>query len=144
MQALADVAQAALPIRVGTVHINSDGLLGIAATPAPSAQQFVLDDLLFNISLAPDGEGTRFRIWAEIGWVPYTAQSPQRRRDILTILRATQHLERACFVLDSGQKILVIGESHVEQHIDVSGVAYESVQFLQEVRPYLRILGEYL
>jgi hypothetical protein len=144
MQALAEVAQAALPLRVGTVHVTADGLLGIAATPKPSAQQFVLDDLLYNVSLTPDGATTRFRIWAEIGWVPYSIQSPQRRRDILTILRASQHLERACFVLDSAQKILVIGESHVDEHLDISGVVYESLLFLQEVRPYLRILANYM
>ena len=57
---------------------------------------------------------------------------------------ATQHLERSCFVLDGGQKILVIGESHVDEHIDVTGVVYETIRFLQEVRPYLRILSDFL
>ena len=47
-------------------------------------------------------------------------------------------------MLDGGQKILVIGESHVDEHIDVTGVVYETVQFLQEVRPYLRILSDFL
>ena len=144
MQPLAEVSQAALPLRLGTVHINADGLLGIASTPAPSKQQFVIDDVLYHVSIDPAGDGSRFRIWAELGWVPYTAQSPQRRRDVLAILRATQHLERSCFVLDEGQKILVIGESHVDEHIDVTGVVFETLLFLQEVRPYLRILSEYL
>jgi len=130
MQPLAEVCQAALPLRLGTVHITQDGLLGIAATPAASNQRFVIDDLLFHVSTDPVGNGSRFRIWAELGWVPYTAQSPQRRRDVLTILRATQHLERSCFVLDGGQKILVIGESHVEEHIDVTGVVFETLLFL--------------
>jgi hypothetical protein len=144
MQPLAEVSQAALPLRLGTVHVNSDGLLGISAVPASAKQRFVIDDLLFNVSIDPVGDGSRFRIWSEIGWVPYTAQSPQRRRDVLAILRATQHLERSCFVLDEGQKILVIGESHVDEHIDVTGVVCETLLFLQEVRPYLRILSEYL
>ena len=144
MQPLAEVSQAALPLRLGTVHVNSDGLLGIASTPAPSKQQFVIDDMLYHVSTEPAGDGSRFRIWAELGWVPYTAQSPERRRDVLAILRATQHLERSCFVLDGGQKILVIGESHVDEHIDVTGVVFETLLFLQEVRPYLRILSEYL
>jgi hypothetical protein len=144
MQPLAEVSLAALPLRLGTVHVNSDGLLGISATPAPAEQRFVIDDLLFHVSTDPVGDGSRFRIWSEIGWVPYTAQSPQRRRDVLAILRATQHLERSCFVLDEGQKILVIGESHVDEHIDVTGVVFETLLFLQEVRPYLRILSEYL
>ena len=133
-----------MPLRLGTVHVNSDGLLGISATPAPAKQRFVIDDLLFNVMTDPIGNGSRLRIWAELGWVPYTAQSPQRRRDVLAILRATQHLERSCFVLDEGQKILVIGESHVDEHIDVTGVVFETLLFLQEVRPYLRILSEYL
>ncbi len=144
MQPLAEVSQAALPLRLGTVHVNADGLLGIASTPAPSKQQFVIDDVLYHVSIDPVGDGSRFRIWAELGWVPYTAQSPQRRRDVLAILRATQHLERSCFVLDGGQKILVIGESHVDEHIDVTGVVYETIRFLQEVRPYLRILSDFL
>ena len=144
MQPLAEVSQAALPLRLGTLHVSADGLLGIASTPAPSKQQFVIDDVLYHVSTEPAGDGSRFRIWAELGWVPYTAQSPQRRRDVLAILRATQHLERSCFVLDGGQKILVIGESHVDEHIDVTGVVYETIQFLQEVRPYLRLLSDFL
>lgn len=47
-------------------------------------------------------------------------------------------------MLDGGQKILVIGELHVDEHIDVTGMVYETVQFLQEVRPYLRILSDFL
>ncbi|EWY37127.1 hypothetical protein N825_21300 [Skermanella stibiiresistens SB22] len=148
MQAIAEVSQAALPLRLGTVHVNSDGLLGIAAAPSPSNQRFVLDDLMFHISTTPLGAefgfGTRFRIWAEIGWVPYTAQSPRARRDVLAILRASRHLERSCFVIDEGQKILVIGESRVDEHIDVTGLVQETLMFLQEVRPYLRILADHL
>lgn len=144
MQALVEVSQAALPLRLGTVHVTPDGLLGIAAVPSASNQRFVVDDLLFQVSTTPIGDRMRFRIWAEIGWVPYTAQSPERRRDVLTILRASQHLERACFVLDDGQKILVIGESEAEEHLDVTGVVFETLLFLQEVRPYLRILSDYL
>jgi hypothetical protein len=67
MQPLAEVSQAALPLRLGTVHINSDGLLGIAATPAPSKQRFVIDDVLYHVSIDPVGDGSRFRIWAELG-----------------------------------------------------------------------------
>ena len=44
------------PLRLGTVHINADGLLGIAATPAPSKQRFAIDDVLYHVSIDPVGD----------------------------------------------------------------------------------------
>jgi len=144
MPPLAEVANVALPLQVGTVHITADGLLGLLETPRPSNQRFRLDDLIYHVALTPEEFGTRFRIWAELGYVPYTAQSPEIRRDLQAILRATRELERACFVLDASQKIVVIGETISEEPMTVDSMVYEVLRFLQEARPFVRLLADYL
>ena len=133
-----------LPVRLGTVHRRPDGTFGIARTPRLATQRFVLDDLLFHIALLPEEDGTRLRIWAEIGYVPYTAQSADRRRDVLHILRAACILKNACFALEGGQKILALGESLFREHLTIDGMMHETVLFVQEVRPFIRLLGDHL
>lgn len=133
-----------LPARLGTVHLRPDGTFGIARAPRPATQRFVLDDLLFHIALLPEEHGTRVRIWVEIGYVPYTAQSAERRRDVLHVLRATRTLANACFALEGGQKILALGESLFREHLTIDGMMHETVLFVQEVRPFIRLLGNHL
>ncbi|WP_207478317.1 hypothetical protein [Arenibaculum pallidiluteum] len=148
MPPLADVANVALPLQIGTVHVTPDGLLGIHESPRPSNQRFQLDDLLYHVTLSPEttdeGSFTRFRIWAELGYVPYTAQAPEQRRGVLSVLRAARGLERACFVVDPSQKILVIGETISAEPMTVDSMVYEVLLFVQEARPYVRILADYL
>jgi hypothetical protein len=144
LPALSDVANTALPLRLGTVHVTPEGLLGIRETPPPSSQRFVLDDLPFQVALSPEGDGTRYRIWAELGYVPYTAHSPERRAAVVRILRAARSLETACFALERGQKIVVLGETVSEEPLTVDGMMFETVRFLQEARPFIRLLGRYL
>jgi hypothetical protein len=144
MLALAEVANAALPLQIGTVYVTPDGLLGIKATPGPSSQRFLLDKVLYHVALTPEEAGTRFRIWAELGYVPYTAQDPARRREVAAILRAARDLGRACFVVDPGQKIIAIGETISAEPLTVDSLVYEIVLFMQEARPFVRLLGRYL
>jgi hypothetical protein len=144
MPRLAEVAGAALPLRFGAVHVTADGLLRIHERPPPSHQRFVLDDIVYHVALRPEGDGTRLSLWAEVGYVPYTAQSPDRRNAVLRVLQATKGLERACFALDRGHKIVALAELVTEEPPTVDAMVYETVRFLQEARPFIRLLGGYL
>lgn len=144
IESLAELARSPLPLSRNAVHVTTDGVLGIAHAPAPSRLRFNIDHLQFHVSVSPEGNGSMCQIWAEVGHVPYTAQSPTKRRDVLTILRGTRNLERAHFVLEDGQKILVLSESHVDGPVTPDVLVYETVMLLQEARPFLRLFAEHL
>jgi len=142
---LAREVEAGLPVGRGVVTVSDTGDVNVRRPADPSRHHFFLDGLLFRVSLTPRDDGTtRFQIWAEVGYLPYSIESPEKRARLLTILRATQWLEDARFVLDESQKILVLGQRDIQGHATLSDLMYELVQFLQQARPYLRVMGQYI
>ncbi|MFM2045638.1 MAG: hypothetical protein RLY86_4214 [Pseudomonadota bacterium] len=154
-QALATVARiarevdAGLPLAPGGITVAEDGSIEVRREPAASRHHFFLDGLLFHISLTPTTDpagnpSTLYQIWAEVGYMPYTIESPEKRARLAAILRASHWLKRARFVLDDKQKILVLAQQDVAGSPTLADMMYETVQFLQEARPYLRVFGQYL
>ncbi|HYG90535.1 MAG TPA: hypothetical protein VD978_30245 [Azospirillum sp.] len=143
LRSLAQVAQGALPIGLNAVVLTPDGVPFIARPPQPSKLSFVVDGLPFHAAVSPDGDGAVCQIWAEVGHIPYTAQAPDRRRRLLAILRGIPKLERARFVVQE-QKILLVSETRQEGVVTAEDLIHETVLLLQEARPFLRLLAEWL
>lgn len=133
-----------LPIAPGTLRMDDDGVVTVNRESVSSRHHFFLDGLMFHVSLMPRHDHTVFQIWAEVGYLPYSIESPQKRARLMTVLRATSGLDRAKFIVDEKQKILVLGQVEVEGTMTLADLMYETVQFLQEARPFLRVLGECL
>lgn len=142
LRALAQVAEGALPLGLGAVTLNADGVPCIRP-PQPTKLTFMAEGLPFHAAVSPDGDGAVCQIWAEVGHIPYTAQAPERRRQILAILRGIPPLPRARFVVE-GQKILLACESRYGGPVGAEDLMYEVVLLLQEARPFLEMLGEWL
>lgn len=142
---LAREVEAGLPLGPGLVTVLDTGEVEVRREPVASRHHFFLDGLLFRVSLTPqEGPSTLFQIWAEVGYLPYSIESPEKRQKLMTILRATMWLKFARFVVDDAQKIMVLGQRQVPGTLTLNDVMYETVQFVQEVRPYLRVFGRYL
>ncbi len=142
LRALAQVAEGALPLGLNAVTITADGVPSIRP-PQPVKLNFFADGLPFHAAVSPDGDGAVCQIWAEVGHIPYTAQGPERRRRLLAILRGMPKLERARFVVQD-QKILLAAETRHDGPVTAEDLIYETVLLVQEARPFLRMLGEWL
>jgi len=142
LRALAQVAEGALPLGLNAVTMTADGVPSIRP-PQPTRLSFVADGLPFHAAASPQGDGAVCQIWAEVGHIPYTAQAPERRRRLLAILRAMPRLERARFVVQE-QKILLASESRRAGAVTAEDLIHETVALIQEARPFLRMLGEWL
>ena len=149
-QALETVARLArqvengLPLGRGALGMDDAGDVTVTLPTDASHHHFFLDGLLFNVSFTPSGEETIFQIWAEVGYMPYSIESPQKRARLQAVLRATAGLTQARFVVDDKQKIIVLGKHHVQGHLTLTDLMHGIIQFIQEARPYLRVFGECL
>lgn len=141
---LARQAENGLPLGRGSVGMDDAGDVTVTLPTDASHHHFFLDGLLFNVSITPSGDETVFHIWAEVGYMPYSIESPHKRARLQTVLRATAGLQQARFVVDEKQKIIVLGKRHVPGHLTLTDLMYEIIQFIQEARPYLRVFGECL
>jgi len=144
MPSLAEVAQTALPFSPDAFVMTPEGVLGIAKPPRPARLHFMADDLPFNVAVSFDGTVSVSQIWAEVGHIPYTAQSPERRRQLLGVLRGIQELKHAKFLIQEGQKILLFSEGRYDGHATPEDLIHQTVLALQEARPFLRLLAPYL
>lgn len=144
IRSLAEVAQTALPLGLNAVYVGGDGVLAISRPPRPARLQFAVGTLVVNLAVSPVEGVSVGQLWAEVGFVPYTAESPERRQALLAILRGTRTLERARFVLENGQKILLMAEMRKAGHFLPEDLIYEIVQVMQEAQPFLSLLAEYL
>ena len=142
---LARAAEKGLPIGLGAVRMDEEaGEVSVSRPTEASRHHFFLEGLMFHVSLTPEGEDTLFRIWADVGYMPYSIQSPEKRVKLSRILRAAAHLKNARFAIDEQQKIVVLGQTHVDGHLTLPDLMYEILQFFQEARPYLKLVGKYL
>lgn len=141
---LARQAEHGLPLGPGALGMDAEGSVTVTRPTDISRHHFFLEGLLFHVSITPKQDDTLFQIWAEVGYMPYSIESPQKRARLQTVLRAAAGLSHARFVVDEQQKIIVIGQSHVSGHLTMNDLMFETVQFLQEARPYLRVFGECL
>lgn len=141
---LAETAANGLPLGPGALVFGADGELSLNRPHTPARHHFWLDGLLFHISITPEDDTTLFQIWAEVGFMPYTIENPEKRARLQTILRAAGSLTNARFVVDDQQKILVLGQTEIDGHVALPDLMYEAMLFLQECRPFLRVLGDYL
>lgn len=141
---LARAAEKGLPIGPGAVRMDDDGDVTVTSPTTASRHHFFLDGLMFHVSLTPETGDTLLQIWAEVGYMPYTIQSPEKRVRLSKVLRAADHLRNARFVVDNKQMIMVLGQARVTGHVTLPDLIYEILQFVQEARPYLKVLGQYI
>jgi hypothetical protein len=149
-QALENIARLArevevgLPIGPGVVKVDDEGDISVDRQRRASRHHFYLNGLMFHVSLTPEGDETLFRIWADVGYLPYTIQSPERRAKLQTVIRATAGLEHARFLVDENQKIIALGQKCVPGTLTMHDMMYETTLFLQNAQPYLGLIGKYL
>lgn len=115
-----------------------------AAMPDPHEYRFALEGLSFAVTITLLEEGFHFRIMAPLGPVPFSAQNPAARVAVLTILKACRSLDRARFVVGPSQMMWVLTEAELSESATPEAVIHETVLFLQEALPYLRLLGRHL
>ena len=144
IRSLAEVDLDSLPLGIAAIETGSDGVPSISHPPKPSRLRFVVQGLPFYAAVVPDDGGSNSQVWAEVGYLPFTVQSPAKRGAMLAILHSAQILPNALFVVQGGHKILLYSEVRTEKRITPEDIIHQTVVLLGEARPFLKLLGEYL
>lgn len=117
-----------------------DGELQAADGLRPTRYRFELEGVPFSVILTPKDSGYRYEISALAGHVPYTCEGLQSRMGVLAVLRHCTNLRRAKFKVDPSQAIWILADGEIEDLPMAEAVMHETVLFVQEVRPFLRLL----
>lgn len=138
--ALKQVAETPLPLEVGSVVLGEDGHIRRADVDRPLRFRFTACGIAFEADLADSKAPLRLR--ANLGKLPYSAESPDARRLARTVMAATDRLRRGHILLSPEQDILLEGELNPPSPRTPVAVIATAVSLILDFKPYLDLLGE--
>lgn len=139
-----------LPIEESGQFIAQDIIKDIdylLSPPGASHSQrftFYYDGIQFEACRKEQEHGPLVQIQAVLGFLPYSAESRERRAALLQILQEAKQLVNVHFGLDHAGKILVVGRYADEIIIAPDFIFFPLMKFMQEARPFIGLIGRYL
>jgi hypothetical protein len=134
-----------------TADVDFDALLrsldAQCAAYAPDLVErycFPIDGVGYEVRRIGPQTKARYVISAPLGYMPFSIESSDRRQAVKAILAATKSLPTVRFATDQKSKITVGGVFDRAQPTEPDFVFYPLMQFLQEARPFVRLLKQYL
>ncbi len=122
--------------------VNNDGLITIRNHPDESKIRFQVNGHSYHALISRTANGTHYRFWAELGFIPYSAHSAEKRNHVLSVLRATQSLERVRFMVDGQQRVFLDANCLSTHPPSRDEMLYQIIQFIQVARPYLQLMAK--
>ena len=138
--ALKNVADTALPLEIGSVVLGEDGHIRRADEDRPLHFRFTACGIDFEADLASREAPLRLR--ANLGKLPYSAESPDGRRLARTVMAATDRLRRGHILLSDQQDMVLEGELTPPSPRTPVAVIATAVALILDFKPYLDLLGE--
>ncbi len=106
--------------------------------------RFDVDGMSYEMRRITHESGFRFLITVTIGFLPFSIESSTRRDAIRRVVRATQGLPRVHFAVTPASKITAGGVFEVARITTPDFIFYPLMLFIQEARPFMDLVGQYL
>ncbi|WP_193371098.1 hypothetical protein [Pelagibius marinus] len=138
--AVKQVAETSLPLEVGSVVLGEDGHIRPVSEDRPLHFRFSACGIEFEADLASKTAPLRLR--ANLGKLPFSAESPDGRRLARTVMAATDRLRRGHILLSEEQDMVLEGELNPPSPRTPVAVIATAVALIIDFKPYLDLLGE--
>lgn len=129
------------PVVVGNVTLDPDGHLARRSEGRPLAFSFNFRGVLFAGQAESTFEKSRLRIYADLGALPYTAESSVNRSNALAIVNSASRALGGRVRLSSQQHILLMEEKGFSSPLAPRDLVAHTVRLILEVKPYLDLLS---
>lgn len=134
------VADTSLPLEVGSVALGEDGHIRNAGEDRPLHFRFTACGVIFEAELSSRTAPLRLR--ANLGKLPYSAESPEARGLARTVIASTDRLRHGHILLSPEQDMLLEGELNTPGPHTPMAVIATAVALVLDFKPYLELLGE--
>ena len=138
--AVKSVADTTLPLEVGTIAIGEDGHISHGPSDRVLHFRFRACDIDFEAEIA-SGQSP-LRITANLGKLPFTAESPDGRRLARSVLAATDRLRHGQILLSDEQDMVLRGELSPPTPRTPVNVIATAVALVLDFKPYIGLLTE--
>lgn len=138
--AVHQLAGATLPLEIGSVTLGADGHIRCTPAERPLAFRFSACGVLFEAEIADRRSPLRLR--ANLGKLPYSAESPDGRSLARVVLGASDRLGRGHILLTDEHDMVLEGELSPPEPRTSARVIAAAVALVLDFKPYLDLLGE--
>ena len=134
------MSDAGLTLEVGSVSLGEDGHIRRSEEDRPLHFRFSACGIDFEAHL--DNRSAPLRLRANLGKLPYSAESADARRLARTVIASTDRLRRGHILLSPEQDIVLEGELNPPSPRTAVSVIATVVSLILDFKPYLDLLGE--
>ncbi len=138
--AVKSVADAALPLEVGSIALGDDGHISRRDPDQPLHFAFTACGVRFDADLAD--RSAPLRLEANLGKLPYTAESPEGRQLARSVMAATDRLGCGQILLSDQQDMVLKAEMAPPAPRTAVNVIATAAYLVAALKPYLDLLGE--
>jgi hypothetical protein len=127
-----------------TLVREADTFLKQIKVPTVTHLQFLLFDIPFQASKTMTEKGVHLCLWATLGFLPFSAESAERRHALVDILSGAHYLSVAKIGVDEEMKIVARGDFILPSLELPSFIFVPLIAFWQEAKPFIKLIGDYL
>lgn len=138
--AVKSVADTVLPLEVGAVVIGDDGHISHCSDDRQLHFHFTACGIDFEAEIA--GKNAPLRLKANLGKLPFSAESPDGRRLARSVLAATDRLRHGQILLSDEQDMVLQGELPPPNPRTPVNVIATAVALILDFKPYINLLAE--
>jgi hypothetical protein len=136
--ALAAIAAAEPPIDID--RFGASFGLGFAGGSGVLTFRFCFREVPFTASLERPAERPVLRLAGELGYLPYSIESPTRRRRLRTVLAVARQGSGLCWEITERNIIRTSGEIAIGRPLTPTAIVAGAATLLLRARPYLELV----
>lgn len=142
---ITSLAETAFPLEVNSLFVGDDGeLQRIDPRERPFSFSFECLGLRFSATTRVRQGKLWLRLSAALGPVPYTAESVDRRRDALAIMRSGHLMPHGNLGVSRDGQIEISGELRLAEPLTPVNVVSAAAELVLEVKPFVDLLSEFV
>ena len=131
------------PLSMGQVKMNPDGVLELNHAPSmPQHAQFLWYGVPVQISLHDAKDYVICDVVADMGQLPFSAQSPGQRGALVAVMKGFQAPTDCRLILGPRQAIWACQQTKIQPPLTPAAILSEIVVFLHDMGPIMALLSD--
>ncbi len=123
---------------------DPDSFMHIVKVPDKCSLTFEVDGIPFNAQHIKNGNCTKLILWGTLGFLPFTVTNAANRYALINIMEAARCLPTVLIGIDKEMKIVIRSAYDITQTPATNYLFEPLIHMIQEARPYVRLIGEYI
>lgn len=123
---------------------DPENFLRLVKVPDEYSLSFEVEGIPFNAQHITTANGSKLVLWSTLGILPFTVVNAESRHALIHILESARNLPTVMIGIDKKMQIIVRAAYDISQSPAANYLFAPLVHMMQEARPYIRLVGEYL